>query len=153
MFSRVSSLQLFLGTKEASSKETSEDVRLGALELATALYYSQGRALAIGVAETASIAGRYCNKGNSVTTRRAGLRLMAAAVEGVGSGHRNADGVQLEALRVVERLFKEKDLAEPIRCVIYEYDGCVAFPKKKHPTYKMVCCILTDARPECQRWM
>ncbi len=62
LYSRVSSLQLFLGTKEAFSKETSEDIRLGALECMTALYYSQGRFLSIGVSETATLAAKYCLK-------------------------------------------------------------------------------------------
>lgn len=62
LYSRVSSLQLFLGTKEAFSRETSEDVRLGALECMTALYYSQGRFLSIGVNETATLAVKYCLK-------------------------------------------------------------------------------------------
>jgi hypothetical protein len=115
LFSRVSSLQLFLGTKEAASKETSEDVRLGALELATSLYYSQGRSLAIGVNETATLAARYCARGLSDRTRRAALRLMAAAVEGVGGAHRGAVAVQAEALKALERVLKEKDPGESVR--------------------------------------
>ena len=63
LYSRVSSLQLFLGTKEAFSREqTSEDVRLGALEGMTALYYSQGGFLSIGVNETTGLAVKYCLK-------------------------------------------------------------------------------------------
>lgn len=62
LYSRVSSLQLFLGTKEAFSKETSEDIRLGALECMASLYYSQGRFLSIGVNETTQLAVKYCTK-------------------------------------------------------------------------------------------
>ena len=115
LFSRVSSLQLFLGTKEAFGRETAEDVRLGALELMTSLYYSQGRSLSIGVSETSAIAVKYCAKGSSDRTRRAALRLMAAAAEGVGGSHRNAVVVQTEALKAVERLLKERDLGESVK--------------------------------------
>jgi hypothetical protein len=59
LYSRVSSLQLFLGTREAASRETSPDIRLGALECMAALYYSQGRSLAIGVQETVTQAMKY----------------------------------------------------------------------------------------------
>lgn len=59
LYSRVSSLQLFLGTREALSPATGEDVRLGALECMAALYRSQGRSLAIGVLETAQLAAKY----------------------------------------------------------------------------------------------
>ena len=56
-----SSLQLFLGTREALSREqTAEEVRLGALELMAALYYAQGRFLGIGVQETVAAASKYC---------------------------------------------------------------------------------------------
>lgn len=48
--------------QEAFSRETSEDVRLGALECMTSLYYSQGRYLSIGVNETAALATKYCLK-------------------------------------------------------------------------------------------
>jgi len=115
LFSRVSSLQLFLGTKEAYGKETSEDVRLGALELTTALYYTQGRSLSIGVQETATLAVKYCGKGSTDRTRRAALRLLSAAIEGVGGGHRGAAAVQQEAVKAVEKLLKEKDLQEPVK--------------------------------------
>ena len=98
LFSRVSSLQLFLGTKEAAGRETSEEIRLGALELMTALYYTQGRSLSIGVQETAALATKYCGRGSTDRTRRAALRLLAAAVEGVGGAHRGAVAVQQEAL-------------------------------------------------------
>ena len=115
LFSRVSSLQLFLGTKEATSKETSEDVRLGALELMTALYYFQGKSLTIGVSETANIVARYFGRNSSIPTRRAALRLLASAIEGVGGSHRDAQAVQIAALKVIERLLKEKELEEPLR--------------------------------------
>ena len=48
--------------QEAFSRATSEDVRLGALECMTSLYYSQGRYLSIGVNETAALATKYCLK-------------------------------------------------------------------------------------------
>lgn len=48
--------------QEAFSKETGEDIRLGALELMTSLYYSQGRFLSIGVNETTTLAAKYCLK-------------------------------------------------------------------------------------------
>ena len=115
LFSRVSSLQLFLGTKEAFGKETSEDVRRGALELMTALYYSQGRSLSIGVLETAAMTVKHCAKGSSDRTRRAALRLLTAAVEGVGGTHRNAAAVQNEALKALERLTKEKDVGDQVK--------------------------------------
>lgn len=117
LFSRVSSLQLFLGTKEAFGKETSEDIRLGALELMTSLYYSQGKSLSIGVQETAALAVKYCSKNTSDRTRRAALRLLASAIEGVGSGHRDALAVQQDALKALDRLLKEKDLGEHVKYV------------------------------------
>ena len=86
LYSRVSSLQLFLGTKEAfESRKTSEDIRLGALELMTTLYYSHGRMLTVGVLETSSIAVKYCGRTCSPSTRKAGLKLLAATVEGVAT--------------------------------------------------------------------
>jgi len=115
LFSRVSSLQLFLGTKEAFGKQTSEDIRLGALELIAALYYSQGRSLSIGVQETVTLAVKYCARGSSDRTRRAALRSLAAAIEGVGGRHRGAVAVQQEALKAIEKLLKEKDLREPVK--------------------------------------
>lgn len=45
----------------ACSKDTVEDIRLGALECMAALYYAQGRFLSIGVQETVAVAAKYCN--------------------------------------------------------------------------------------------
>lgn len=115
LFSRVSTLQLFLGTREAFSKETAEDVRLGALELTSALYYRHGRSLSIGVLETAGLAARYCVKGASDKTRRAALRLFSAAIEGVGPDHRHAVDVQNEAIKTVEKISKEKDVSDTVK--------------------------------------
>lgn len=42
------------------SKDTLEDIRLGALECMAALYYAQGRSLSIGVQETVAVAAKYC---------------------------------------------------------------------------------------------
>lgn len=47
-------------TPARRSKEMVEDVRLGALECAAALYYAQGRFLSIGVQETVAVAAKYC---------------------------------------------------------------------------------------------
>jgi hypothetical protein len=115
LFSRVSALQLFLGTREAFSKETSEDVRLGAMELTTALYYRHGSSLSIGVLETAGLAARYCVKGSSDKTRKAALRLFSAAIEGVGPDHRHAIDVQNEAIKTIEKIGREKDVAEIVK--------------------------------------
>jgi len=117
LYSRVSSLQLFIGTKEAFGAQTSEDVRLGAMELMTSLYYSHGKHLTIGVLETASLAAKYCGKSCSDRTRQAALRLLCASVEGVGSHHRDAEVVQKEALKAVERILKEKMLGTPVKYV------------------------------------
>ena len=109
LYSRVSSLQLFLGTKEAFGSRTSEDIRLGALELMTTLYYSHGKSLTVGVLETSSIAIKYCSRTCSSGTRKAGLKLLAATVEGVGDMHREATQVQIGALKCIERMVaKEK---------------------------------------------
>lgn len=115
LYSRVSSLQLFLGTSEAFSKETSADVRLGALELTASLYYSQGRSLSIGVLETAITASKHALKGSDDRTRCAALTLLAAAVEGVGGTHRGAAQVQHEAFKTVEKLIKDKDHGDSVR--------------------------------------
>jgi hypothetical protein len=126
LFSRVSSLQLFLGTREAFGKETAGEVRLGALELVASLYYTQGRSLSIGVHETAALAAKYCAKGSDDATRRGALRLLAAAAEGVGGAHRAAGAVQAEALRAVDRLLRERDLQEPVRLGIADVLRAVA---------------------------
>ncbi|KAL4528840.1 hypothetical protein Ndes2437A_g03376 [Nannochloris sp. 'desiccata'] len=127
LFSRVSSLQLFLGTKEAFGKETSEEIRLGGLELMTSLYYSQGRSLSIGVLETAAMAVKYCGKGSgSDRTRRAALRLMAAAVEGVGGSHRNAAAVQNEVLKAITSILREKNLGELVKLGIADVLRAIA---------------------------
>lgn len=110
LFSRVSSLQLFLGTREAFGSQTSEDVRLGGLELICALYYSHGRSLTVGVLETCLIACKYCSRSCSTSTRQAGLKLLAATVEGVGFQHREATQVQSTALKCIEKIMKEKNL-------------------------------------------
>ena len=105
----MSSLQLFLGTREAFGSQTSEDVRLGAMELMSSLYYSHGKYLAVGVFETSSIATKYCARSCSNTTRQAALRLLAATVEGIGYQHRESTNVYSGALKCIERIMKEKD--------------------------------------------
>ena len=116
LFSRVSSLQLFLGTREAFGSQTSEDVRLGAMELMSSLYYSHGKSLAVGVYETSSIATKYCARSCSNTTRQAALRLLAATVEGIGYQHREASNVYTGALKCIERIMKEKDVhGDPVK--------------------------------------
>ncbi|KFM26650.1 HEAT repeat-containing protein 5A [Auxenochlorella protothecoides] len=67
LYSRVSSLQLFLGTREAQGRETGDAIRLGALEALTALYADHGGLLSIGVQDTA--------------TRAASLAALAAEAE------------------------------------------------------------------------
>lgn len=103
-------MQLFLGTREAFGSQTSEDIRLGALELMNTLYYSHGKSLTVGVLETCVIASKYCSRSCSTTTRQAGLKLLAATVEGVGFQHREATQVQSTALKCIEKIAKEKDL-------------------------------------------
>lgn len=71
----------------------------------TTLYYSHGKTLTVGVVETSSIAIKYCGKGCSSGTRKAGLKLLAATVEGVGDVHREATQVQVGALKCIERIF------------------------------------------------
>lgn len=115
LFSRVSSLQLFLGTREAFGSQTAEDVRLGAMELMTSLYYSHGRSLSVGVLETASIGSKYCSKSCSDGTRQAALRLLAATVEGVGDQHREAVLVLNEAVKCTEKIVKEKNIGESVK--------------------------------------
>lgn len=117
LYSRASALQLFLGTKEASGRETAEDVRLGALECMTTLYYKQGQQLSIGVHETAQLATKYTLKSHAKGTRRTALRLMAAAVEGVGSNHRMALQVQEIVLKAVEKILSKegKNAPEPVK--------------------------------------
>ena len=83
--------------------------------MTTALYYTQGRSLSIGVLETAALAVKYCGKGSSDDTRRAALRLLSAATEGVGGSHRHAAEVQSEALKAIERVWKEKDLGQVVK--------------------------------------
>lgn len=114
LFSRVSSLQLFLGTREAFGSQTSEDVRLGGLELMSALYYSHGRSLTVGVLETCLIACKYCSRSCSASTRQAGLKLLAATVEGAGFQHREATQVQCTALKCIEKIIREKDLRDDL---------------------------------------
>lgn len=93
----------------------------------TSLYYSQGRSLSIGVLETAAMAVKYCGKGSgSDRTRRAALRLMAAAVEGVGGSHRNATAVQNEVLKAITSLLKEKVLGELVRIGIADVLRAIA---------------------------
>ena len=70
----------------------------------TTLYYSHGKALTVGVLETSSTAIKYCGKACSSRTRKAGLKLLAATVEGVGGVHREATQVQLGALKCIERI-------------------------------------------------
>lgn len=117
LYSRASALQLFLGTKEASGRETAEDVRLGALECISTLYYNQGQQLSIGVHETAQLATKYALKSHAKGTRRTALRLMAAAVEGVGSYHRMALQVQEIVLKAVEKILSKegKNATEPVK--------------------------------------
>jgi hypothetical protein len=71
----------------------------------TTLYYSHGKTLTVGVVETSMIAIKYCGKGCSSGTRKAGLKLLAATVEGVGEMHREATQVQVGALKCIERIF------------------------------------------------
>lgn len=106
----MSSLQLFLGTKEAFGSQTSENIRLGALELMSTLYYAHGKSLTVGVLETCLIASKYCSRSCSIATRQAGLKLLAATVEGVGFQHREATQVQCTALKCIEKIMKEKDV-------------------------------------------
>lgn len=109
LYSRVSSLQLMLGTKEAF-RDTLEDIRLGALECMAALYYAQGRYLSIGVQETVAVASKYCNSRHlSERTLQAALGLLAAAVEGVGGRHRHAQAVQADVFKSVDRLLGQRD--------------------------------------------
>ncbi|KAL4431040.1 hypothetical protein ABPG75_006296 [Micractinium tetrahymenae] len=116
LYSRVSSLQLFLGTKEAFSKDTLEDIRLGALECMAVLYYAQGRFLSIGVQETVVVAAKYCTaKHLGERTTQAALGVLAAAVEGVGGGHRHAQAVQADVFRCVERLLGQRELSVETR--------------------------------------
>ncbi|PRW58658.1 HEAT repeat-containing 5B isoform X2 [Chlorella sorokiniana] len=110
LYSRVSSLQLFLGTREAFSKDMHEDVRLGALECMAALYYAQGRFLSIGVQETVAVAAKYCAARHlGERALQAALNVLAAAVEGVGGGHRHAQAVQQDVFRAVERLLSARE--------------------------------------------
>ena len=117
LYARASALQLFLSTKEAASKETAEDVRVGALECMTALYYSQGKQLSIGVHEIAQLGAKYVAKWHAEPTRTAALRLLASAVEGVGSDHRLAQEVQDTVLRTIERtiLKESKEAPESVK--------------------------------------
>ncbi|KAL4425068.1 hypothetical protein ABPG77_010382 [Micractinium sp. CCAP 211/92] len=116
LYSRVSSLQLFLGTREAFSKDTLEDIRLGALECMAALYYAQGRFLSIGVQETVAVAAKYCAaKHLGERTTQAAVSVLAAAVEGVGGGHRHAQTVQADVFRCIERLLGQRDLSVETR--------------------------------------
>lgn len=126
LFSRVSSLQLFLGTKEAFGAQTSEDVRLGGLELMNTLYYSHGKSLTVGVLETSLIASKYCSRSCSTTTRQAGLKLLAATVEGVGFQHREATQVQSNALKCIEKIVKEKDLPDSVKLGISDVLRAIA---------------------------
>ncbi len=71
----------------------------------TTLYYSHGKTLTVGVVETSLIAIKYCGKGCTPGTRKAGLKLLAATVEGVGDVHREATQVQVGALKCIERMF------------------------------------------------
>ncbi len=71
----------------------------------TTLYYSHGKTLTVGVVETSLIAIKYCGKGCTPGTRKAGLKLLAATVEGVGDVHREATQVQVGAWKCIERMF------------------------------------------------
>lgn len=59
MYSRVSSLQQLLASREALARTLPEVVRLGALECLAHLSLSHGRALASGMPETASLAVKH----------------------------------------------------------------------------------------------
>ncbi|MFM7341501.1 MAG: hypothetical protein ACKO3Q_02265, partial [Betaproteobacteria bacterium] len=45
-------------------------------------------------------------------TLQAALQLLAAAVEGVGGGHRHAQAVQADVFRAVDRLLGSRDISD-----------------------------------------
>jgi hypothetical protein len=74
------------------------------------------------------MAVKYCvgKSSGSDRTRRAALRLMAAAVEGVGGSHRNAAAVQNEVLKALNSLLREKELGEPVKLGIADVFRAIA---------------------------
>lgn len=60
LYARVSSLQGFLGSKEALAKQTGELSRIGALEALAALSLTFGGQLGSSIPESVTIAAKHC---------------------------------------------------------------------------------------------
>ncbi|CAL8466413.1 g5949 [Coccomyxa elongata] len=107
LYSRVASLQTFLGSKEALNRSLPVPARLGALQALAALACGHGRSLASVAPESLALGAKHAARQSEAPVRIAALQLMAAVVGGLGGGDRNSASVQAEALKAVSRVAKD----------------------------------------------
>eukprot|EP00884_Botryococcus_braunii_P001693 jgi/Botrbrau1/11524/Bobra.0393s0003.2 len=114
LYGRISSLQAFLGSKDAAGRGE-ETARLGCLQCLAALCFAHGQRLGSSLPESLALAIKYVGKAYDGATRAQALLLMAAVVEGAGAFDRNALALQSDAMKAAIRAAKDNgDLATKV---------------------------------------
>eukprot|EP00873_Tetraselmis_striata_P027810 jgi/Tetstr1/448074/TSEL_035373.t1 len=107
IYSRVGVIQGFLMSRGVlNGREASDLARCGALECLATMCATHGTLIASTMEQSVGAAAKHASA-KEQCVRCAALRLLAAAVVG-GKGARNAEALQVEALKVVRSCAKDK---------------------------------------------
>ncbi|KAL0055345.1 hypothetical protein WJX82_010851 [Trebouxia sp. C0006] len=111
LYSRISSLQQFLSSKEAFSQSLPKQPCLGCLECLAALSTSLSNQIVSSLPGTMAVAVKQVSRNSDPAIQCMALRLVAAVVEGLGSSDRNLAALHTDALKAADKCLKDKSVS------------------------------------------